>query len=99
MDKYNNWIARMLAKLNNQPNYVVTVGQTVRWSHDQAYVEARPWWMAHEQQHRAQWAKEGWRMAYRYLGYNIIVCYAKNPYEIDANAVADKQYPRPTELV
>lgn len=93
MNKYNNWLAKLLAIITGNDHYAITIGQTVRWSHGENFVWLRPWWRAHEQRHREQWAREGWRMAYRYLWQSLTRGYDKNCYEIDANEVANKMYP------
>ncbi len=91
MDIYNSRIARIFWFFNGRRSigYAVTLGQTAYYSCTEDKVA--PWWHAHENQHKVQWARDGKiKFLIRYLWQLITKGYNKIDYEIEAKEVASK---------
>lgn len=87
MDKYNQkWVLVMCLWLS--PKWAMTLGQTTFYSESEVYVKTRPHWVRHEQKHKEQWAKEGWKFLLKYIYFSCRYGYKNNPYEIEAREAA-----------
>ena len=90
-DKYSNWLAKFLAKLNSSPTWAITLGQTTRYSESEEFVDSHPWWRKHEDCHKAQWARDGyWKFVGRYLWQCATKGYMNIDYEVGARAAANE---------
>jgi hypothetical protein len=89
-DKYNQTWARAFG-LWRFKRYAVTIGQTTYYSCSKEDVDARPTWRKHEEEHKKQWAQEGFvKFLCKYIYYSIRYGYTKNPYEVQAEEAAKK---------
>ena len=86
MDQYNSRIAKIARWCGGGTRgYAITLGQTTYYTESEAYVLADPAWMAHENWHKVQWARDGiFKFAILYLWYSITKGYQNNPYEVEA---------------
>jgi hypothetical protein len=80
-DRYNqSWVLSLA-----QPGYkrwAITIGQTTYYSCSEPQVDEG--WRNHENIHKSQWKKYGWRFALMYLKESK-KGYEKNKYEVEAN--------------
>lgn len=93
-DRYNSWLGKVLARINSKKTYAITIGQRTFYSESKEYVDKHPWWRAHEDHHKVQWKEVGYfKFPVKYIWFQIIKGYENNPYEIEANRVADSKFP------
>ena len=87
MDKYNHWLGKLFGKLNKNPLYAVTFGQTSYYSCSESLVDVK--WRKHEDTHKEQYRKDGWiKFLSRYIWQLITKGYMNIDYEIEARKVA-----------
>lgn len=86
MNVYNSKLAKLVGFINGcRGNYAVTTSATcTRYSCDKTVVFGNPQWMAHEDCHKVQIAREGWLFYPRYLWQLICNGYQDNKYEQEA---------------
>lgn len=90
-DKYNNWFAKLLGLIFGYKRYAITLGQTARYSVSKEAAELSPAWIAHENRHKEQYARDGVVcFLCKYVWYLIRYGYKNNPYEVDAREAAAK---------
>lgn len=88
MDKYNHWIAKIIRFFNpSWTECAITIGQTTYFTCNADEVDAA--WHAHEDEHKKQWARDGWVVfIFNYLRWSAMYGYENNPYETDARKAA-----------
>jgi hypothetical protein len=90
-DKYNNWLAKILAKKHTTNGlYAITLSKTcTRYSCDEKDVDAP--WRAHEDDHKEQIERKGWwTFMSEYLFQLATVGYDKNKFEIESEKEEEK---------
>ena len=79
-DRYNQrWVSKLFGK--GLP-WAITLGSSCFYSVPKQAVSSS--WRRHEEEHKAQWSRLGWRFLPIYLYYHIRYGYDKNPLEIEA---------------
>ena len=87
MDKYNHWLGKLFGWFNHEKNYAVTFGQTTYYSCSEENVVN--WWRRHEDQHKTQFAQDGWiKFLSKYIWQYLCKGYYNIDYEIEARKIA-----------
>jgi len=84
--KFNHWIGKLFRTLfaDKGSEYAVTLGQTTYYSCDKDRVLRNPKWVRHENKHKEQWRRLGWKFLPLYLWYQVRYGYDHNPLEVEA---------------
>lgn len=80
-DKYNQKWVLALAQ-NGHSKWAITIDQTTYYSVTEEQVSST--WRRHEECHKRQWKRDGWKFALNYLRYQAKYGYTNNPYEVEA---------------
>lgn len=83
--RYNHWLAKLFNYFfGDGGEYAVTIGQTTYYSCNRGKVLSDPQWVRHENVHKQQWRRMGWKFLPAYLWFQVRYGYDKNPLEIEA---------------
>jgi len=81
----NSRLAKIIARINHQKPYAITIGKTIFVSCKKEEFLGTPWWVKHEFRHVEQYEKEGvFRFLSLYLFYVVFHHKSENPFEKDA---------------
>jgi hypothetical protein len=91
MNIYNSTLAKLLGYFNKSDHYAITLGQTAYYSAPKWFVDLRPKWRKHEEQHKIQWKRDGYiKFAFKYIYYQFKYGYLNNPYEVESREAETK---------
>lgn len=82
MDYYSSRFPLIFAP-RGRKDWSITIGQRTWYSVPKEQVDDA--WRRHEDWHKHQWKRDGYLVfAFKYLWYQLVYGYERNPYEIEA---------------